>query len=386
MRVLHTADWHIGKKLGRIDRASEFEAAIDEITAIAKDQKVDLAIVAGDLLDRALPSLDSISLVVDALIRLADASGRVVAMPGNHDSPQLFEVLARLLEPRGVMLVPRIARPENGGLLTVPSRDGSHSASVGVFPFLHEAQVVDFMAESEEWFKGYAQRIRLISAALCDAFDPKSVGFLVGHYFVDGAEVGGGERQIHLGQQYAATAHAIPPGAAYVALGHIHRPQEIAGAAVRARYSGSILQLDFSERTHKKEVVIVEAVPGKPAQVKSIQLSAGRRLVRVEDELEELRRRADEFGDAYLDVRVKTSGPVLGLADEVRAFLPNALAVQAVYERSLQPMRAATDSEQTITEMYAEFHHSARGHSVPAPMELIDVLKTLEEEVLHEAS
>jgi len=386
MRVLHTADWHIGKKLGRIDRSSEFEAAIDEITAIAKDQKVDLTIVAGDLLDRSLPSLDSIGLVVDALIRLADASGRVVAMPGNHDSPQLFEVLARLLEPRGVMLVPRIARPESGGLLTVPSRDGTHAASVGVFPFLHEAQVVDFMAESEEWFKGYAQRIRLISAALCDAFDPKCVGFLVGHYFVDGAEVGGGERQIHLGQQYAATAQAIPPGASYVALGHIHRPQEIQGAAVRARYSGSILQLDFSERTHNKEVVIVEALPGRPAQVKSIQLSAGRRLLRVEDELEGLRARADEFKDAYLDVRVKTSGPVLGLADEVRSFLPNAVAVQAVYERSMDPLRVVTDTEQTIAEMYSEFHRSTRGHSVEAPPELIDVLKALEEEVLHEAS
>src|SRR5207245_2210625 len=85
---------------------------------------------------------------------------------------------------------------------------------------------------------------------------------------------------IQVGPQYAATAQAIPPSIHYAALGHVHRPQEIAGAAVRARYAGSLLQLDFSERTHRKEVVLVEASARTPPSVSSVQLASGRRLLR----------------------------------------------------------------------------------------------------------
>jgi DNA repair protein SbcD/Mre11 len=384
MRILHTADWHVGKRLGRIDRTAEFEQALDEIVEIARDRKVDLVVVAGDLLDRSMPPLDCIRLVIDALLRLADAAGRVVAIPGNHDSAALFALLAPLLAGRGVLLAPYIRRPDDGGVVTVPSRDGSELASVAMFPFLHEAQVVDFMQDDAEWFKGYADRVRGICGRLCGSFDARGIGILVGHYFVDGAELGGGERTIHVGRQYAATSQAIPPGAHYVALGHIHRPQEIPGAAVPARYSGSLLQLDFSERTHRKEVVVVEAVAGRRAKVASVQLRSGRSLVRVEDSLEALKADASRFGDAYLDVRVTTAGPVFGLSETVRSFLPNAVFVQAVYERSPVEAERAVRADRSLADTYAEYHTSASGHGVAAPDALLDTLRSLEEEVLRE--
>ncbi|MGH2690142.1 MAG: metallophosphoesterase family protein [Actinomycetota bacterium] len=384
MRILHTADWHVGKRLGRIDRTAEFEQALDEVVAIAADQKVDVVIVAGDLLDRALPPLDCIRLVIDALLRLAAAAGTVVAIPGNHDSAALFSLLAPLLAPQGVILAPYIRRPDQGGVLRVPSRDGTETASVAVFPFLHEAQVVDFMEDEPEWFKGYADRVRGICTRLCSAFDPSGVGILVGHYFVDGAQLGGGERTIHVGRHYAATAQAIPPGAHYVALGHIHRPQEIPGAAVPARYSGSLLQLDFSERTHRKEVVVVDAAAGRRARVTSVPLASGRQLIRLEDTLEALKSRADSFGVAYLDVRVQTAGPVFGLSETVRSFLPNAVFVQAVYERVTPEIGGPGRADRSLTDAYAEFHASPVGHGVAAPAALLDALRSIEDEVARE--
>src|SRR5437660_7606137 len=331
---MHTADWHVGKKLGRIDRRAEFEQVLDELVAIARDQRVDLVVVAGDLLDRAIAPYDAISLVLDALRRLADAAGHVVAIVGNHDSAVLFELLAPLLRDMGILLVPRIRRPGAGGVVTVASRDGAEAASVAAFPFLHEAEVVDFMAESEDWFNGYDRRSQGIVRTLCERLDPTTVRILTGHFFVAGAELGGGERRIQVGPQYAATAHAIPPSIHYAALGHVHRPQEIARAAVRARYAGSLLQLDFSERTHRKEVVLVEASAHKPPKVWSQQLASGKRLLRVEDTMDQLRARAGagEFTDAYLDIRVTTAGPVFGIADEVRSFLPDAVLAQATWE------------------------------------------------------
>lgn len=397
MRFLHTADWHAGKKLGRISRTREFEQVFDELVAIARDQKVDAVLVAGDLWDRALPPLDSIQLVIDTLLRLADVVGRVVAIPGNHDSPALFQVLAPLLEPRGVVLAPRLARPNQGGVVMVPSRDGKQTACIAVLPFLHEAMVIaEVLTESEDWIahvdpasvlaaERYADKVRRLSAALCAGFEPGGVGVLMAHYFVENAELGGGERKIHLGEQYAATAQSIPPGASYVALGHIHRPQEVPGSAVASRYSGSPLQLDFSERTHQKGVVIVDVKPGSVAKVKTVPLSSGRKLIRVQDELEVLQSRVAEFGDAYLDVRVKTSGPVFGLAEQVRRFLPNAVLVQGVYERlpgsedlTIKPMDGG------VAELYAGYH--LRQHGVEATAELLDEVRALEEEVQRAAS
>jgi len=382
VRILHTADWHVGKRLGSIDRRPEFEQALDEVIAIGADEKVDLVVVAGDLFDRAIPPLDSISLVLDTLMRLAGTGSRVVAIPGNHDSAGLFELFGPLLEPRGVHLTTRIRRPHEGGVVIIPSRDGTETAQVAVFPFLHEAEVVDFMTGSEEWFKGYADRVRGISRVLCESLDPGSVGILAGHFFIEGAELGGGERRIHIGSQYAATAQAIPPGVHYAALGHVHRPQVIRGAAVPARYSGSLLALDFSERDQPKEVVVVEASPARPAKVRPVRLSAGRRLIRVEDDIQSLQRRAPEFGNAYLDVRVRTSGPVFGIAEKVRSFLPNAVMVQAIYERTDIPI-FRTVGERSLTDSYAEYFASPQGHGVPPPEELIAVMRALEEDLSH---
>lgn len=397
MRFLHTADWHVGKKLGRISRMSEYEAVLDELVEIVRAEDVDAVLIAGDLWDRPLPPLDSIQLVIDGLIRLADSAGQVVAIPGNHDSPALFGVLAGLLEPRGVRLIPKIRPPADGGVVEVTSRDGRERASVAGLPFLHEAVVMsELMNQSEPWYRShnahtllgaekYADRILALSDALCEGFRPGGVGILMAHYFVDGAEVGGGERKIHLGEQYAATAQAVPAGASYVALGHIHKGQPVPGAAAPARYAGSPLQLDFSERTHSKEVAIVDVAEGRPAKVKPIELSAGRKLIRVTDELEFLRDRTDEFGDAYLDVRVKTSGPVFGLSDQVRKFLPNAVMVQAVYERlPLEQLVTSSSPDGGIAASYAAYH--AAQHGVAADEALLEEVRSLEEEVLNAAS
>ena len=378
MRILHTADWHLGKKLGRIDRRVEFEQVLDEIVAIAKDQKVDLTVVSGDLLDRAMPQWDALGLAIEGLVRLAEASGHLVAMPGNHDSAELFKLLGPLMSASSVTLVPRVTRPELGGVVEVSSRDGSETASVAVLPFLNEAEVIDFMDAPAEGFKTYADKIRLLNKFLCDGLDPKTVGILVGHFFVAGAVLGGGERTIHIGPQYAATPQSIPPGVHYAALGHIHKPQAIAGSPVPARYCGSLLQLDFSERTHGKEVVVVEASVGRPAKVRQIPLSSGRRLIRVEESLDGLESRVEELGDAYLDVRVKTEGPVFGILEQVRRILPNAVMAQAVWERAEEQELIAVE-DRTLAEAYGEFHISPRGHGVAAPAELLKIVRDLED-------
>src|SRR5439155_9945168 len=104
----------------------------------------------------------------------------------------------------------------------------------------------------------------------------------------------------------------------YVALGHVHRPQAVRGAPSPTRYAGSLLQLDFGETEQTKSVAIVEASPARPAKVREVALTAGRRLVDLEGTIDEVLGRGAGLADAYLRVFVRTDGPVPGVAERVR--------------------------------------------------------------------
>jgi exonuclease SbcD len=201
----------------------------------------------------------------------------------------------------------------------------------------------------------------------------------MGHLFVDGARVGGGEREITIGRNYAVSPAHIPANTSYVALGHIHRPQQMNGCPSPTYYSGSLLQLDFGERDQEKLVYVVDAAPKKPAQVKAIKLSSGRSLVDIPAAtLDELEATADDYGDAYLRVAVKTEGPVPGLADRVREVLPNALEVHLSYVRGGEtPDVISLRTLQPREQFLAYFEHT---HGVSANDELMDAFDNVYEE------
>src|SRR5437763_67033 len=297
MKILHTADWHIGKRLGRFDRMAEHQLALERVRQIADEEMVDLVLVSGDVFDRPIPPMDALSLGIQTLLRLAD-DRPVVAVAGNHDSPELFEALSPLVAPRGVHLVGTIKGPKAGGLLSA-DRLGVN-ASVACFPFLREGRVVDFMLDAGKWYSAYAQRVAEICAAYNDALIAESgtVPVLMAHFLVQGASVRTaaprGERELHMGQAYTAAQQAIPPGPQYVVMGHIHAPQRVPGSPVPAEYAGSLLPLDFGEAGEAKRVVIVEVEPGSLARIRTIPLAVGLPLVRVEDPWDAIEARADE--------------------------------------------------------------------------------------------
>ena len=378
MRILHTGDWHIGKKLGRIDREAECEAVLDEVVGIANDEDVDAVLVAGDLFDRAAPPLPYLSLVLDALIRLAGENRRVAVIPGNHDSSELMRVLGPLLSGFGVTIVHKPLPPDNGGVVMLPARDGSMAARVACLPFVHEAQVIDLMDVPHEGYKSYADRIRSLTSHyarwMVDNPDPKAADLLMGHFMVHGAVPSGTERELHIGEAFMATADAIPSEIKYAALGHIHQAQDAPGSSVPARYCGSLLQLDFGEAGQEKSVCIVDVTTGmKPAQVRCVPLTSGRTLMKVIGTLDEIVARAGDFGDAILDVSVTTEGPSPGLADEVRALLPNALYVRAAWER--EAVAASTREGKALPELYSDYYQER--HAAPPSPELVHAFEDL---------
>jgi exonuclease SbcD len=170
----------------------------------------------------------------------------------------------------------------------------------------------------------------------------------------------------------------LPNTPQYIALGHVHRPQEVPGAAVPARYAGSLLQLDFGEREQDKSVVIVELEPGRPAQVRTVPVTSGRRLLDVAGTLGELRE-LEVDAEAYLRVIVKCDGPTPGLADEVREVLPNALEVRLDYERAPGEREPGELRRLSSHDLFGRYYETR--HGAPADERLMKLFDELLEEV-----
>jgi exonuclease SbcD len=336
MRFLHTGDWHVGKRLRGRSRDEEAAAALDQVVDIARDAAVDAVLICGDTYELKAPGPDSDALVFDALARLRDTGASVVIIPGNHDSWERLAALARLFTPLRITVVPRVLRPVDGGAIEVPSRRGDERAVVACLPFVAERRFGDAAALFDDrgsLFSAYDEGMGTVIAGLASAFRPGHVNILMAHVMVDGARKGGGEQELTIGMTYAVSPSRLPPTASYVALGHLHRPQSIPAAPSPTRFAGSLLQLDFGELDQAKSLVVVEARPGKPPKIEEIPITAGRRLLDVRGTLDALQAQAGAAGDAYLRVVVETDGPVPGIADRVREFLPNAVAVELEYER-----------------------------------------------------
>lgn len=389
MKVLHTSDWHIGKRLGRYDRSDEYRAAIEEVIDIADSEAIDLVLHSGDLFDRPVPPIESLDIGLRGLVRLTDGGRRpVVVIAGNHDSAGFFEALAPFLAPQNIYLVGDIKRPDQGGVLDIATPGGR--AVISCFPFLREGRAFHIWDEISEHYKQYADRLRAISEAYsahaAQLAGTDAVQFLVAHFLVGGAKVHGhgaprGERSLHMGEAYAATSEAIPPGPQYVALGHIHAPQAVPGAKVPAEYAGSLLELDFGEAGEKKRVVVVTVEPGSPASVRSIALTAGRRLLRLKGEWAELIRR-DDIHEGYLDLTVQTAGPDPGLVDRAHEEFDYLVHVRADYPRA--ETEASLRAGKALDDLYREYYMAAEG--VAASEELIAGFREVMEEVGYASS
>lgn len=359
MRILHTADWHVGRTIRGRSRAEEQVAVLAEVAGVAAAETADLVLVAGDVFDTAAPTPDAERVAYRALLDLADTGAEVVVVAGNHDHPQRLAAVAPVLAATRVHVGAQVARPDEGGVIDVQVRTGE-TARIALVPFVSQQGIVRadelMRADASETAQTYAERVRAVIAALTAGFGDDTVNLVVAHLMVAGGLLGGGERSAHTVFDYWVPATAFPATAHYVALGHLHRPQRI-DAAAPVWYSGSPLQLDFGESGEEKAVLVVDAAPGRPAAVRSVALTAGRRLRTVRGPLGDLEELAGTTGDDHVRV-VVTGGSRAGLADEVRRWFPD--AVDVVVEATAsegsrdRPARLGRSSRALFAEYLAE--------------------------------
>jgi exonuclease SbcD len=325
MRLLHTSDWHVGKRIRGHSRHDEHEAVLAEIVAIAEEHLVDVVLVAGDLFETASPPPEAEDLVYRTLLAFARTGAHVAVIAGNHDNARRLAAVRPLLELGNVHLLTDAVGPDDGGVRTLDI-DGT-ALNLALLPFVSQRGIIratELMDRAAfEHANVYADRMRSLLDLLSRQFRPDAVNVMMAHAFVQGGSIGGGERLAHLVEEYAVTAQSFPASASYVALGHLHRAQRIAGPAP-IHYCGSPLQLDFSEADQRKQVNVITVEPGAPAAVDAVQLSGGRPLRTISGTLDDVRAIAEEdaadSNPAWLRVRLDEARRA-DLADDVRNLL-----------------------------------------------------------------
>ncbi len=365
MRFLHTADWHVGKTLRGRSRLDEQERVLAEILDIARREQVHCLLVSGDIFDSYAPSAEAERIVFQFLAEVIGQEMKAVLIAGNHDHPKRLEALARLVEPLGIFIRTRPHGDSRESVIEVPN--GSYSARIVALPFVSHSSLVratHLFEGTGEDVKTYEEAVRAILGKSSYQPSPDSVNLLVGHLHISEARTSGSERSMHLGAPYEVSPHHLPTGLHYVALGHLHQPQDVS-APSPTRYAGSTLQLDFGEQGQEKRVVVVDATPGLPAECRSVSLRTGRPVFQLEGTLPELRDLRDSVGDAFLKITLEAPRYEPGQVQEVRELFPDAVEVRlaaASPQECVQERRIGRLSPQ---DMYREFYKNRQRPKPP---------------------
>ncbi len=272
MRILHTADWHLGARLVERDRLPEHASFLDWLIDTLRTEKIDTLLLSGDVFDAANPPQDAVSLYFDFLKRLADLrTVKAVITGGNHDSASHLNAPRELLKRFEVHVF------GHAGENIVDLGE----AVVAAVPFLRErdlrqAAVGEAMSDVQSQVRAAIRDHYAAQLGACRALAGKRPIIAMGHLTVLGATTSDSERDIHIGNLGAVGADVFE-GFGYTALGHLHKPQKVAGLE-NVRYSGSPVALSFSEAADKKSVVVLDT---EGMKIETLSIPVTRLLTRV---------------------------------------------------------------------------------------------------------
>jgi exonuclease SbcD len=376
MKIVHTSDWHVGRRWKGIQRLDELAAVLDHLARFIEENAVDLVLHTGDVFESRNPPAEAEQLVNRFLVRVGRSGAQMVIVAGNHDDPLRLDARSLLTELVHVQIVGRPRPASQGGARILETRSGE-TAVVAALPFARPGawvSALDLVGEEAAARSRYAHMFELAVRDLSGAFRKGAVNLLMAHTHLEGAQFGESERRVHISEDWAASPEALPAGASYVALGHIHRPQQVE-APVPAYYAGSLLQMDFGEAGEEKSFLVVDVSPGKPATVERIPYEGGLPLIDLRAPLAELEETADRYRRGWLRVTVPLTERDPDLNRKVRELLPNALVVRAELPEPIEPSESWPESGLPPVGHYAAYH--LRAHGQPAKVAVLDIFQDL---------
>ena len=336
MKFLHLSDLHIGKRVHNFSMLEDQKYILDQILGIADEENVTGVIIAGDVYDKPVPSAEAVSLFDDFLVQLAERELDVFVISGNHDSPERIAFGEKLMRHKKVYLSPVY----NGKIEPICLNDEFGTVKVFLLPFIKPVHVRHFL---EEEVSDYTEALACAISLMDISQDERNV--LVCHQFVTGAGRSESE-EISVGGLDNVDATVFEPFD-YVALGHIHGPQNI--GSERIRYCGTPLKYSFSEAEHKKSVTIVELGQKGDLSIRLRDLKPMRDLIKIKGLFDEVTDKSfykDLDTESYVHITLLDEEDIPNAFGKLATIYPNLMLMRYENRRTMDGADILSDGDE----------------------------------------
>lgn len=394
MKILHTADWHIGKLLEGKSRLEEQRIVLEQFVSIADTTNADVICIAGDVFDNGHPSAGAEMLLYHTLKELSKQGQRlVVLIAGNHDQPSRLEAIVPLAREHGIIIygTPRTKIPSgkygNFGIESLEEGVFSFSckgekAVFACIPYVSEKTLNEVLYREEDSDEkraaDYAEKIGELFQKKASWYQEDTINVLVSHVFTLGCKKDGSEQGMMLGNSYLLSPEVFPEKAQYVALGHVHRPQKVIGSHGRIRYSGSPLPYRLQETVIAKQCSLVTLHPQEEAVVKEFYFDNPKPIEKwVCESYEEALKKCEENQNrpCYVYLQIYTDTYIREeQLKELKGYKEDILEVIPVFPETEQKKTGTVLTEKSFLELFLDYYQEKKGI---LPEE--EILETLQE-------
>lgn len=366
IKLIHTSDWHLGRIFYKTHLTEDQAYVLDQFIDIVRDERPDVVLIAGDVYDRSTPPVEAVELLDDTLSRIVLGLGTPsIVIAGNHDSPERLSFGSSLMQNKGLHIA---GLPESCCLVEMADEFGS--VWFVPLPYAEPAVVRDRLGAGEARDHDTAMAVQVKAALQAAAGAARCGGRVVAvaHAYVAGGQQSESERPLTLGGTGTVDIGHFAPFS-YVAMGHLHRPQTLAGS--RVRYSGSLMKYSFDETDHAKSVTVVDIDGVGTATIRTVLLRPRRDVRKVFGAFEEVMRgpAPGVNRDDYIMACLSDPDPVWDCMNRLREVYPNIMQVEwsaGMTGGNLDHLAGAgiDHRNRTELELFCEFYEQVTGESM----------------------
>lgn len=350
MKFVHLSDLHLGKRINEYSMLEDQEYILKKIINIIDDEQPSGVIIAGDIYDKSIPSAEAVQMFDDFLTRLAKRNLQVFVISGNHDSPERMSFGSRLMDQSGI----HISQVYDGKIEPFVIKDEHGVINVYMLPFVKPAHVRRF---SDETIESYTDAMRVAIAEMNVNQSERNI--LITHQFVTGATRSESE-DISIGGSDNVDV-SVFDSFDYVALGHIHSPQNC--TSERVRYCGTPLKYSFSEAKDNKSITVVELAKKGNLSVKTVALVPMRDMVEIKGKYNEIMIKSfyenTSYQEDYIHITLTDEEDIVDAIGKLRTVYHNLMKLDYDNKRtrSVSQVDGAVDIEtKTPIELFSDFY------------------------------
>lgn len=374
MKLIHLSDIHLGKRVNEFSMLEDQAHILKKILAVVDEEKPDGVLIAGDVYDKSVPSTEAVQLFDDFLVGLAERKLPVFIISGNHDSPERLSFANRLIDAVGIHLAPVY----NGVVEPITLSDEYGPVNVYMLPFIKPAHVRGFFPDTE--ITGYSDAVAAAIGRM--NIDKTQRNVLITHQFVTGAQRSDSE-ELSVGGTDNIGAEVFCDFD-YVALGHIHGPQNMDSG--RIRYCGSPLKYSFSEAAQQKSVTVADLKEKGALEIHTVPLIPRRDMVELKGSYQQLTLREfyenTTYQEDYTHITLTDEEDIPDAVAKLRAVYHNLMKLD--YDNTRTRHSAAISGAENVEtrspiDLFAEFYELQNG--LPMSAEQTELVASLIEKI-----